>query len=121
MRKSDKIKILVISSVVPNAKDVGGELVLHRYLHEDPDIEVEVFRWAKFPLRLKIIGKMKKLGFYKSGNILECLWPVYPKAKEIDKVMASFKPDPRDRRTHTRHLYAHKCSEHTTKSFFFLF
>jgi len=93
VRKSDKIKILVISSVVPNAKDIGGELVLHRYLHEDPDIEVEVFRWAKFPLRLKIIGKMKKLGFYKSGNILECLWPVYPKAKEIDKVMASFKPD----------------------------
>ena len=59
----DRIKVLVVSSVVPNARGSGGELVLHRYLKSNSRIESEVVSWQRFPFRLKIIGKLRELGF----------------------------------------------------------
>src|SRR5262245_59430828 len=41
----ERIKVLVISSVVPNARGSGGELVLHRHLNANPQIECEVVSW----------------------------------------------------------------------------
>ena len=93
LKENQKIKLLVISSVVPNAASYGGELVLHRYLELDPKIETRVFKWGRFPLRLKVIAKLKQVGFEKVGFFLECLWPVYPKAREVDREIRSFKPD----------------------------
>lgn len=90
---AQKIKIFVISSVVPNGSGYGGELVLHRYLDQDSMIEHEVFSISKFPLRLKVIAKLKQLGFRWIGGVLECLWPVYPDPKEVDRRLLSFNPD----------------------------
>ena len=59
----DRIKVLVLSSVVPNARGSGGELVLHRMLKLNPRIESEVVSWQQFPFRLKVIGKLRQLGF----------------------------------------------------------
>lgn len=78
---------------MPNGGGYGGELVLHRYLDQDPTIEHEIFRKTKFPLRLKIIGKLRQLGFKWLGGVLECFWPVYPDPKDIDRRLLSFKPD----------------------------
>src|ERR687887_25500 len=58
----DQIKVLVISSVVPNALGSGGELVLHRHLKLNPRIQFEVMSWQRFPFRLKLIGKLRELG-----------------------------------------------------------
>jgi len=78
---------------VPNGGGYGGELVLHRYLDQDPMIEHEIFHITKFPLRLKIIGKLRQLGFKWLGGVLECLRPIYPDPKDIDQRLLSFKPD----------------------------
>ena len=78
---------------MPNGGGYGGELVLHRYLDQDPMIEHEIFHITKFPLRLKIIGKLRQLGFKWLGGVLECLRPIYPDPKDIDQRLLSFKPD----------------------------
>jgi len=90
---AQKIRIFVISAVVPDAFGFGGELVLHRYLNLDPDVETKIYKWTTYPFRLRIIGKLKGLGLDRVSSIIECLWPVYPKAKELDEIIKSFKPD----------------------------
>ena len=66
----DRIKVLVISSVAPNARGSGGELVLHRCLKSNPrdrpncivaaiSVPSESYRQAEgtwFPVALSIHG-----------------------------------------------------------------
>ena len=89
----ERIKVLVISSVVPNARGSGGELVLHRHLQSNPQIECEVVSWHRFPFRLKIIGKLRELGFQSLSRSMECLFPVLPSKKVVDGLVRSFRPD----------------------------
>src|SRR5215831_5263560 len=89
----DRIKVLVVSSVVPNARGSGGELVLHRYLKTNPRIESQVVSWQKFPLRLKVIGKLRELGLQSLSQSVECLFPVLPSNKMVNEVANSFRPD----------------------------
>src|SRR2546423_12238034 len=89
----DRIKVLVVSSVVPNARGLGGELVLHRYLKSNPRIESEVVSWQRFPFRLKVIGKLRELGFQSLSRCMEYLFPVLPSNKMVDDVVHSFRPD----------------------------
>jgi glycosyltransferase involved in cell wall biosynthesis len=84
---------LVISSVVPNARGLGGELVLHRYLKSNPQIESKVVSWERFPFRLKVIGKLRELGFLSLSRSMECLFPVLPSSKIVDELVHSFQPD----------------------------
>ena len=88
----DRIRVLVLSSVVPNARSLGGELVLHRYLESNPEIQSEVVSWQRFPLRLKLIGKLKQLGFRSLSRSFECLFPVLPPAKMVHYRIHSFRP-----------------------------
>src|SRR4029453_3796220 len=89
----DRIKVLVVSSVVPNARGSGGELVLHRYLKSNSRIDSEVVSWQRFPFRLKIIGKLRELGFQSLSRCIECLFPVLPSKKMVDDLVPSFRPD----------------------------
>jgi hypothetical protein len=89
----DRIKVLVVSSVVPNSRGSGGELVLHRYLKSNPRIESKVVSWKRFPFRLKVIGKLRELGFQSLSRSTECLFPVLPSNKIVDELVHSFRPD----------------------------
>jgi glycosyltransferase involved in cell wall biosynthesis len=89
----DRIKALVVSSVVPNALGSGGELVLHRHLNRNPAIQSEVVSWNRFPFRLKVIGKLRELGFRFVSRGWECLFPVLPSAGMIHDQIHSFRPD----------------------------
>jgi glycosyltransferase involved in cell wall biosynthesis len=88
----DPIRVLVLSSVVPNALGSGGELVLHRQLKLNPRIQSEVVSWQRFPFRLKVIGKLRELGFRSASRGLECLFPVLPSGKMIHDQIHSFRP-----------------------------
>lgn len=89
----NRIKVLVLSSVVPNALGSGGELVLHRHLKLNPQIQSEVVSWRRFPFRLKVIGKLRQLGFRSVSRGWECLFPVLPPGKMIHDQIHSFRPD----------------------------
>ena len=75
------MKVLILSSVVPNARGSGGELVLHRHLEVNSGIQSEVVSWQRFPFRLKLIGKLRQLGFRSVSQSWECLFPVLPPAE----------------------------------------
>src|SRR6516165_7550164 len=89
----DPIKVLVLSSVVPNAVGSGGELMLHRHLKLNCGIQFEVVRWQRFPFRLKLIGKLRQLGFQSLSRSWECLFPVFPPKKMIRKFIERYQPD----------------------------
>jgi glycosyltransferase involved in cell wall biosynthesis len=89
----ERIKVLVVSSVVPTARGSGGELVLHRHLNSNAQIESEVVSWQRFPFRLKVIGKLRELGFQSLSRSIECLFPVLPSNKMVDDRVYSFRPD----------------------------
>jgi glycosyltransferase involved in cell wall biosynthesis len=89
----DRIKVLVISSVVPNARGSGGELVLYRHLKSNPRIESEIVLWQRFPFRLRVIGKLRDLGLQSLSRFIECLFPVLPSNKMVQDVVRSFQPD----------------------------
>ena len=89
----DLIRVLVLSSVVPNALGSGGELVLHRHLKLNPQIQTEVGSWQQFPFRLKVIGKLRQLGFRSLSQAWECLFPVLPTDKLVHDLIRSFRPD----------------------------
>jgi glycosyltransferase involved in cell wall biosynthesis len=89
----ERIKVLVVSSVVPNARGSGGELVLHRHLKSNPHVESEVVTWQRFPFRLKVIGKLRELGFRWLSRCMECLVPVLPAKRMVNRLVRSFKPD----------------------------
>jgi glycosyltransferase involved in cell wall biosynthesis len=88
----DRIKVLVVSSVAPNALGSGGELGLHRRLELNPRIEAEVVRWQQFPFRLKVIGKLRQLGFRFLSQAWECLFPVLPADELVHDLIHSFRP-----------------------------
>ena len=88
----DRTKVLVLSSVVPNALGSGGELVLHRHLNRNPAIQSEVVSWHRFPFRLKVMGKLRELGFRSVSRGWECLSPVLPSGKMIHDHIHSFRP-----------------------------
>jgi glycosyltransferase involved in cell wall biosynthesis len=88
-----QIKVLVLSSVVPSAQGSGGELVLYRHLKLNPAIQSEVVVWQRFPFRLKLIGKLKLLGFRSFARSWECLFPVLPPAKMVREFIERFQPD----------------------------
>jgi glycosyltransferase involved in cell wall biosynthesis len=88
----DPIRALVLSSVVPNALGSGGELVLHRHLKSNPQIQIEVGSWQEFPFRLKVIGKLRQLGFRSLSQAWECLLPVLPTDKMVHDLIHSFRP-----------------------------
>src|SRR5436309_3242778 len=88
----DPIRVLVLSSVVPNGLGSGGELVLHRHLKLNPRIQSEVVSWQRFPFRLKLIGKLRQLGFRSASQSSECLFPVLPSDKMIHDQIHSFRP-----------------------------
>jgi glycosyltransferase involved in cell wall biosynthesis len=89
----DRIKVLVVSSVVPNARGSGGELVLHRHLKSNPRIESKVVSWQRFPFRLKVIGKLREFGLQSLSRSMECLFPVVPSKKMVHDLVHSFRPD----------------------------
>ena len=89
----DRIKVLVLSSVVPNALGSGGELVLHRHLKLNPRIQFQVVSWQRFPFRLKVIGKLRDVGLGFVSRGCECLFPVLPSSKMIHDQIHSFRPD----------------------------
>jgi|ERR1051326_6630757 glycosyltransferase involved in cell wall biosynthesis len=88
----DPIRVLVVSSIVPNALGSGGELVLHRCLELNPRIECEVVRWQRFPFRLKVIGKLREIGLRSLSQTWECLFPVLPTDKMVHDLIHSFRP-----------------------------
>ena len=92
-RVMNQIKVLVVSSVVPNARGSGGELVLDRYLRSNQQIQSEVVSWRQFPLRLKVIGKLREVGLQSVSRSVECLFPVLPSDKMVSEFVHSFRPD----------------------------
>jgi glycosyltransferase involved in cell wall biosynthesis len=88
-----RLKVLVVSSVVPNERGSGGELVLHRHLGLSPGINYDVVRWQRFPIRLKLIGKLRELGFRSLSRSWECLFPIFPSRKIVREFIQLFQPD----------------------------
>src|SRR5258705_11786572 len=88
----DPIRVLVVSSVVPNALGSGGELVLHRCLELNPRIESEVVCWQQFPFRLRVIGTLRQLGFRSLSQAWVCLFRVLPTNKLVHDLIRSFRP-----------------------------
>jgi glycosyltransferase involved in cell wall biosynthesis len=88
-----EIRVLIFSSVVPNARGSGGELVLHRHLESSPGIRCELVRWQGFPFRLKLIGKLRQVGFQSFSRSWECLFPVLPSRKLVYEFLERFQPD----------------------------
>jgi glycosyltransferase involved in cell wall biosynthesis len=88
-----QIKVLVLSSVVPSARGSGGELVLYRHLKLNPAIQSEVMSWQRFPFRLKLIGKLRQLGFQSFSRSWECLFPVFPAREKVRDFVERFQPD----------------------------
>ena len=96
-----EMKVLILSSVVPNARGSGGELVLHRHLEvKSRTFDARLCPWQRFPFRLKLIGKLRQLGFRSVPQSWECLFPVLPPAKMVHDLIESFRP----------HRSAHCCS-----------
>jgi glycosyltransferase involved in cell wall biosynthesis len=89
----DRMRVLVLSSVVPNAASLGGELLLHRHLELNPVIRCEIVRWRRFPVRLKLIGKLRQLGFPSFSRSWECLFPVFAPSKLVHEFIQRFQPD----------------------------
>jgi glycosyltransferase involved in cell wall biosynthesis len=88
----DRIRVLAVSSVVPDAFGSGGGLVLHRHLKSNPEIHSEVLCWKEFPLRLKVIGKLRQIGFRPVSRAWECLFPPLPPNKMLHESIQSFRP-----------------------------
>jgi glycosyltransferase involved in cell wall biosynthesis len=88
----DEIKVLIASSVVPNESS-GGELILHRHLKLNPEIQCELVRWQRFPFRLKLIGKIRQLGYQSFSRSWECLFPVLPSRRLVHEFIKRFEPD----------------------------
>jgi glycosyltransferase involved in cell wall biosynthesis len=88
----ESIRVLILSSVVPNAVGLGGELLLHRILQLNPRIESEAVSWRRFPFRLKVIGKLREIGFRSLSQAWECLFPVLPTDKMVHDLIGSFRP-----------------------------
>jgi len=86
-------KVLVLSSVAPNAQGMGGELALHRYLRLNSAIQCEVVAWQRFPFRLKLIGKLRQLGFHSLSRSWECLFPVFPSTRLVHEFIERFQPN----------------------------
>jgi len=59
----------------------------------NPRIESEVVRWQQFPFRLKLIGKLRQLGFRSLSQAWECLFPVLPTDNLVHDLIHSFRPD----------------------------
>ena len=87
-----RMKVLVVSSVVPDARGSAGELVLHRHLEVNPHIQSEVVSWQRFPLRLKLIGKMRQLGFRSVRSILGMPFSCSSSAKLVHDSLGRFRP-----------------------------
>jgi glycosyltransferase involved in cell wall biosynthesis len=66
---------------------------LHRHLKLNPRIEAEIVWWQRFPFRLKLIGKLRQLGFRSVSRSWECLSPVLPSTKMVHGLIHSFRPD----------------------------
>src|SRR5262249_49266785 len=49
--------------------------------------------WERFPFRLKVIGKLRELGFQSLSRSIECRFPVLPSDKMVDDMVHSFRPD----------------------------
>src|SRR5437773_8618222 len=88
----DLIRVLVLSTVIPSALGSGGELILLRCLELNPRIESEVVCWRQFPFRLKVIGKLRQLGFRSLSQVWECLFPVLATDKMVHDLISSFRP-----------------------------
>jgi glycosyltransferase involved in cell wall biosynthesis len=58
----------------------------------NPWIVAEVVRWQEFPFRLKLIGKLRQLGFRFLSQASECLFPVLPTDKMVHDLIHSFRP-----------------------------
>ena len=89
----EQIKVLIFSSVVPNARGSGGELLLHRHLELNPGIRCQLVQWQWFPFRLKLIGKLRQLGFQSVSRSWECLFPVFPSTKVVREFIERFQPN----------------------------
>jgi glycosyltransferase involved in cell wall biosynthesis len=88
-----EIKVLIFSSVIPDARGSGGELILHRHLELNPRIRSELVHWQQFPFRLKLIGKLRQLGFRSASRSWECLFPVFPSRRLVHEFIKRFQPD----------------------------
>jgi glycosyltransferase involved in cell wall biosynthesis len=49
--------------------------------------------WQQFPFRLRVIGKLRQLGFRSLSQAWECLFPVLPTDKLVHDRIRSFRPD----------------------------
>lgn len=67
--------------------------MLHRHLKSDCGIQSEVVRWQRFPFRLKLIGKLRQLGFQFLSRSWECLFPVFPPTKMIREFIERYQPN----------------------------
>jgi glycosyltransferase involved in cell wall biosynthesis len=59
----------------------------------NPRIDSEVVSWQRFPFRLRVIGKLRELGFQFLSRSMECLFPVLPSNKIVHDLVRSFRPD----------------------------
>lgn len=83
------MKILLISSIVPNEAAMGGPLILKRHF-ENPELSVRVFRESQDS---SIGSKKWRSPRTRVGKAIESFRPPQPDPLEMDKEINSFQPD----------------------------
>ena len=57
------VRVLLISSVLPETLGMGGSLILQRYLFDTPGVACEVLPPPQRSLRSRLYRKLHRLGF----------------------------------------------------------
>lgn len=86
------LRILVISSVIPDEAAMGGPLILKRHF-DNPELDVRVFRSESMPAAAQRFAQISRCGLHAAARTLNSFMPPLPDQVEIDSEIQAHKPD----------------------------
>jgi len=89
---ASKIKILLISSVVPEELSLGSSLTLKRHF-DDVRLEWQVFSPTRNTLKSRLYRRLRRGRFREAIRIVESLSPPKHCKSEIDSIICQYNPD----------------------------
>jgi glycosyltransferase involved in cell wall biosynthesis len=92
MNSVSKLRILLISSVVPDELSLGGSLILKRHL-DDPRLEWRAFRSTRESVKARLYRRLRHIHLGKVIHIVESFSPPRLNDSDIDSAIHEFDPD----------------------------
>lgn len=86
------IRILLISSVVPDEASMGGHLILKRHF-DNPQLTVRVVNTKQHTNKRNFRQSIRQYSGQQLAEVVENLWPELPDPNDIDSAIADFRPD----------------------------